>query len=193
MILYVKPHTHALPVTERTQSSVIQWHGTKALLMRASILAILLSVSGLLIAGNGKGQDLDKVIVSVQFKNVSLKGALKIIEKQTRLPFTYRTNDVSPFDNISYEARNIALTKILSDLLKNTGLQYELVNSNIVISRTRVNFNPNVMAVANSEPQPFDGSIRGRITSQDGQPVPNASITIAGTNKGTIANQNGEF
>lgn len=192
MILYVKPHTHALPLKERIQPLLLQTLSTKALLMRASILAILLSVSGLLIAGNGKGQDLDKVMVSVQLKNVTLKTALQKIEKQTKLPFTYKTNDVSPFDKISYEANNIALTRILTDLLKNTGLQYELVNSNIVISKIRVNVKINVTDV-NPEPQPFDGSIRGRITTQDGQPIPNASITIAGTNKGTIANQDGEF
>ena len=54
---------------------------TKELLMRVSILAILLSLSGLLMAGNGSGQDLDKIIVSVNFKNSSLKNALHKIER----------------------------------------------------------------------------------------------------------------
>jgi TonB-linked SusC/RagA family outer membrane protein len=162
---------------------------TKALLMRVAILAIFLSVSGLLLAGNGNGQDLDKVMVSVQFKNTTLKSALRKIEKQTRLPFAYRTDDIAPYDNINYEAEEIALSKLLADILQSTDLGYEQVNTNIVIRKMR----RSNQSQTTSTVRAFDGGIRGRVTNGKGEPVPNATVQVVGISKGVIANSNGEF
>ncbi|HEY6504347.1 MAG TPA: SusC/RagA family TonB-linked outer membrane protein [Chitinophagaceae bacterium] len=162
--------------------------------MRISILALLLSASGLLIAGTGNSQDLDKVIVSVEFKNATLKTALHKIEKLTKLPFTYKTSDISPYGNINYQANGISLTKLLDDLLQSTELQYEQVNSNIIIKKIRkadATSTASIETIAGTAP--FDGVIRGKVTDSKGDPVPNASIQLAGTNKGTAANSNGEF
>jgi TonB-linked SusC/RagA family outer membrane protein len=195
MNLYVKKHIHMVLcfVRSQWQHGFLRTLKTKALLMRASILVLLLSANGLLIAGTGNSQDLDKVIVSVEFKNASLKAALQKIEKLTQLPFTYKTSDISPYDNIYYQANGISLTKVLDDLLKSTELRYELVNSNIVIKKIRKseiagNANPVISAT-----EFFDGVIRGKITDEKGNPVPNASIQLSGSNKGTAANSNGDF
>ena len=40
---------------------------------------------------------------------------------------------------------------------------------------------------------PFDGGIRGRVTNEKGEAVPNASVQLTGINKGVVANSNGEF
>src|SRR5689334_19206165 len=90
MNLYAKKHSRA--VLCFVKSKFLHELEPKALIMRVSILALLLSVSGLLIARDGKGQDLDKIIVSVQFRNVTLKNALHRIEKLTNLPFAYKTS-----------------------------------------------------------------------------------------------------
>ena len=141
MNLYVKKHIQngLCFVKSRLQCDFLQTLKTKALLMRVSVLALLLSVSGLLLAGNGNGQDLDKVILSVQFKDATLKTALHKIEKLTNLPFTYKTSDISPYDKISYEANNISVARLLNELLKSTDLGYEQVNSNIVIKKIKSN------------------------------------------------------
>ena len=112
----------------------------KVFLMRVSIMAILLSISGLMLAGDGIGQDLDKVMVSVQLKNATLKTALRKIETQTKLSFAYKTNDIAPFGNINYQAKDISLNRLLNDLLQNTGLGFEQVNSNIVIKKSKEAF-----------------------------------------------------
>ncbi|MEI9807218.1 MAG: carboxypeptidase-like regulatory domain-containing protein [Bacteroidota bacterium] len=162
--------------------------------MRASILALLLSANGLLLAGTGNSQDLDKVIVSVEFRNATLKSALHKIEKLTKLPFAYKTNDISPYGNINYQATGISLTKLLDDLLKSTELQYEQVNSNIIIKRIRkMESSPVSKNETGSTTPRFDGVIRGTITDDKGDPVPNASIQLVGTDKGTAANSRGEF
>ncbi|MBC7948559.1 MAG: SusC/RagA family TonB-linked outer membrane protein [Chitinophagaceae bacterium] len=161
--------------------------------MRASILAILLSASGLLLAGNGSGQDLDKVIVTVDFKNATLKNALQKIEKLTQLSFTYKTGDVSPYGNINYQASGQALSRVLNEILQSTELQYEQVNSNIVIKKVRRDDRSATNGPTGTPAPLYDGVIRGRITNEQGDPVANASVELVGTSKGVVANSNGEF
>lgn len=195
MNLYGNAHgtQNPCPVKRGTAFRLLQIPLTKALIMRAAILGIFLSVSGLLLAGEGKGQDLDKVKVTVQFKNVSLKNALRKIERQTRLPFAYKTDDVAPYSDISMEANDISLSKLLTELLSKTDLGYEQVSTNIVI-RKRHSAKPDPNPVVSIPETPdFDGGIRGKVTDEKGEPVPNASIQVIGANKGVVANSRGEF
>src|SRR5262249_278815 len=64
--------------------------------------------------------------------------------------------------------------------------------SNIIIKKTRktaqlITASPVVTV------QPFDGSIRGKVTDSKGEPLANASIVLSGVDKGTAANSKGEF
>ncbi|HZE86290.1 MAG TPA: SusC/RagA family TonB-linked outer membrane protein [Puia sp.] len=158
--------------------------------MRVFCLGILLITSGLLVARDSSGQDLDKMTVSVQLKNVTLKHALREIQSLTRLPFTYKTNDLAGYNNITYQATDLSVARVLDELLRNTGLQYKQVNSNIVIKK--IKGYPSA-APEQAATRLFDGGIRGKITNASGEPVPNASIVIQGADKGAAAGQRGEY
>lgn len=195
MNLYAKKHAHGglCLVKSQRRHRFLQTLKSKALFMRASFLALLLSVNGLLLAGNGESQDLEKVLVTVEFKNASLKAALHKIEKLTKLPFTYKTSDISPYGNINYAATGLSLARVLSELLQSTELRYEQVNSNIIIKKMR---KADVQPEPREEAEPnghYDGSIRGRVINAGGQPVPNASVQLVGASRGAVANQSGEF
>lgn len=165
----------------------------KALIMRLSILAILLTLSGLLMAGRSDGQDLNKIIVSIELKNATLKNALRKVESLSKLPFTYKTNDVAGYDNINYSASNISMAKLLEDLLEHTDLQYEQVNSNIVIKKKRGIADDALTTTPEVAEIRFDGSIKGKITNAKAEPIPNASVIVEGTDKGTAADSRGDF
>ena len=192
MDLHVKKHCLAALCFAKRMSAFCKVLKTKELLMRVSIVAILLSLSGLLMAGKGNGQDLDKIIVSVNFKNSSLKNALHKIERLAQVSFTYKTHDVIRYDNVNYKAVQISVAKLLDDLLKTTDLGYELVNSNILIKKIKED-EENKSDEVPAKPQLVDGIIKGKVTDQKGSPLPNASIQLLETNYGTIANNNGEF
>ncbi len=159
----------------------------KALLMRAFFLGILLVSGGVLTARDGRGQDLDKMTLTIQLKNVSLKYALRKVELLTNLPFTYKTNDIAGYDNISFEGKDIPVSRVLNALLHNTGLIYEQVNSNIIIKRIKT-------AAVGVQARPvLDGGIRGRVTTEAGEPMPNATITVEGASRATAADNEGRF
>src|SRR5581483_164338 len=107
------------------------------MLMKAFFLGILLLSGGLLVARDTRGQDLNKMTVSLQLKNVSLKHALRKVEALTSLPFTYKTSDIAQYTDVSCEGTDIPVSHVLDVLLLNTGLGYEQVNSNIIIKRIR--------------------------------------------------------
>ena len=158
--------------------------------MRAFFLGILLVSGGLLAARDSSGQDLDKMTLSIQLKNVSLKHALRKIETLTNLPFTYKTNDIAGYNNINYQGRDIPVSRVLDALLRNTGLEYEQVSSNIIIKKIKVVPLVQVQPEANIV---FDGGIRGRVTTVTGEPLSNATITVEGTNRAVAADNSGEF
>lgn len=195
MNLYVKMHApEGLCDTKQQYGfnlAILLQH--KRLLMRLFFLTIFLTVNGMLIAGATEGQDLNKITVSVDLKNASLKTALRKIESLTKLPFTYRTSDVAGHHNINYQANGVSVARVLEAILSNTGLKYELVNTNIIIKKV-----PNYTPVAPDHllapvAIPFDGGIKGKITNPAGAPIPNASIVVMGANKGTAAGADGEF
>ena len=142
----------------------------------------------LVIAGVAQGQDLTKTTVSLQSKNTSLKQTLHSIESQTPFSFTYKTNDIAGYSNISYNYNSVSVAALLDELLRNTGLNYEVVNNNIIIKRSskdeaeKENANPTV-----------DGTVRGKITNAKGEPVGNASIQLQGAKRGASANAEGNF
>ncbi|NML19737.1 SusC/RagA family TonB-linked outer membrane protein [Pseudoflavitalea sp. G-6-1-2] len=180
------------PAHSQPSLAGLQW--IKQMLMRITVLAIFLTLSGTLIAGYGKAQELDKIFISIELKNASLKTAIKKIESATQIPFSYRTAEIAEVDNIFLHAEKMAVSKILDMLLKNTSLQYELVNSNIVIRKLKNYESPSIPPIDVHEQQMvYDGSIRGKVTDQKGDPVSNASVMITELNKGTAADKDGDF
>jgi hypothetical protein len=191
MNLYVKTYRHSTLCTYAAYQSMYLLLKNKALLMRISILAILLTISGLLMARSGTGQDLNKIIISLDLKNASLKAAIKKIESLTQLSFTYRTADVAAVDHINYQVSNTPVTRILDDLLQHTGLRYNQVNGSIIIKKIKTKEQTAELTLMDA--MAYDGGIRGRITDEKGTPLPNASVFVQGADKGTAANEDGVF
>lgn len=194
MDLHVKKHDRKSSCFAKKIPAKRRVSKTRVFIMRCSLLAIFLSIGGLLMARDGNGQDLDKIMISVNLRNSSLKSALHTIENETQLPFTYKTNDIAPYKNINYKAKEISVARLLTELLKHTDLGFEQVNSNIVIKKLKSSEPGNADAQRPTTNQPsFDGSLRGRVADARGDAVANASIQVVGTSQGSIANERGEF
>lgn len=180
MNLYVKTYS-CIAALFCEKQQLLKLFKNKRLLMRISILAILLTVNGLLMAGTGVGQDLNKT-VSLAVKNVSLKQALRKIEALAKFSFTYKTEDIAGFTSITYQATDLTVARILDDLLKPANLKYELVNENIIIKKI-----PAITIAV------IEGGIKGTILDQSGIPIPFATVSIVGTTQGSVADAKGVF
>jgi hypothetical protein len=100
------------------------------------IIPILLLVSCALLSMNhSHAQDIDKVTISIELKNVTLKDALNMIEKLTSFKFTYQSDVIAGIRNIRYQQQHVTVKKVLDDLLSNNGLQYEQVQTYILVKK----------------------------------------------------------
>ncbi|HMI62841.1 MAG TPA: carboxypeptidase regulatory-like domain-containing protein, partial [Puia sp.] len=161
--------------------------------MRITILAFLLTINGILMAGSTSGQDLSTIKISIDLSNTSLKTAIRKIEAISHLPFSYRTSDIAGLTSLTYKASDISLEKVLADLLIHNGLQYELVNGNVIIKKTKAVAASTKNISADKADTPADGGIKGRVTNPKGEPLVNASISLLGHKQGTTADENGYF
>ncbi len=153
---------------------------------KVALLCFLLSLHGWLLASPPDGIDLSKMKISIELRNASLKTAFQKIEAETQLPFTYRTEDIQAVNNISYSAKDISVEKLLDVLLNNTGLSYELVNTNVLIRRVKLAGGVAIDLAA-------DGSISGKIVNEKGEPVSGATVQLLRTTFGVAADAEGNF
>jgi len=160
--------------------------------MKVFILAMCLTISGILQAHNLKAQDLSKTHISIQLKNSDLKSAFKKIETLTTYRFTYKSDDVSKYKNFSYTATNQSLEQILKDILKSTDLDFEQVDKAIIIKKVpqdAVVENPIQQVTA----QPSPITVSGKVTDTLGTPLIGATITNRKINKTWLTDDKGDF
>lgn len=148
----------------------------KVLLMSKFILVLIL-ISSYQSFSKGFGQG--KINLNVQ--NVSIKKALKEIEKKSDYHFLYNDNLINNASKIvNLNSSNASIEAVLEDMLKNTALTYQLNSDNLVIISAKDNV---AMAV----------KITGRVVDEKGLPLPGVSVVIKGTTVGAQTDMNGKF
>jgi hypothetical protein len=80
----------------------------------------ILGFSGILKAF---GQDLQKIVVSLNLENAGLKETLKQIESRTSIRFTYKSEDVPVFKPVTFHCTSQKLDDVLKELFSNSGLK----------------------------------------------------------------------
>ncbi len=118
---------------------------------------------------------------------------------------TFGDKLVSPVSDL-----NQPIEKILAELLKNTGLRSQKINDKTFVIVRRPAGSPETTETAAASPgvvtftdstataeiettASVGRTIRGKVTSTDGQPLSRVSIAVKGTNTGSVSGTNGEF
>jgi len=91
--------------------------------------AIILQIAPLQSLANGTIQS---KLLTINLKDVLLKDALLEIEKQSEFYFMYNTTHINVNQVVSIKAKNSPLTDVLDKLLIEKGIEYEIVNRQIV-------------------------------------------------------------
>jgi len=164
--------------------------------MRLTCLLLAIGCTGLqlLMAHPGHSQDLTEVRVTLELKNESLKMAFDRIERQTDFRFAYNRRQIDNYRNITLPRASYPLQKALELLLANTRLSFKQVSNKIIVFQTDdPASNPAARELAAALTVLADGTIRGKITNDKGEPVVGASVLLVGIDKGTAAGLQGEF
>jgi TonB-dependent starch-binding outer membrane protein SusC len=137
-------------------------------------LALLLLFPILALAASAQG-------ITLQLKNASLEIAFREIEKQIPQHFVYTTEMLQQTTPVTIKLKNSSLDDALQQLLKDQPLQYTL-DENFIKIRFKQ---------APAPPPTID--LRGTVTNEAGEPLPNVSVQALQTGNLTITDPDGAF
>lgn len=121
--------------------------------------------------------------ISIQFSNLPLQTALAELEKASGYTFFYDAGQVNLKQPVSVDAKQATISKAVTELLKNTGLGFEIANQQITL------FNKKTSA----EQQKKEVKVTGIVSDDTGQPVIGANVSAQGTTIGAITDLNGRY
>jgi iron complex outermembrane receptor protein len=121
----------------------------------------------------------------------TVENALKIIEHQTGLSFSYNSGLINKKKTIVFGADQERLIDILRQILDDATFNFSVIGRHLVIYKS-------VKTLAVNPESSTDSvsffEIRGRVfDKKDGLPLPFSSIYLLGKSIGTISNEDGGF
>lgn len=151
----------------------------------------LLMISFSLTIVRANSADAQKILdqtVNVEFVDISMKKALKKIEKEASVYFTYRPDLIKNLKKVSYRAQNEKFQDVLDEFLNPLGIDFSVYgNSNIVLVESMITGSTDYK---NSEDFRI---VTGNVTDEDGEALIGANILIKGTTTGTTTDLDGNF
>lgn len=114
----------------------------------------------------------------VEFDNVSLNAALRQLNRQTHINFSYNSTIIPKMEKFSATYNGVPLRNIIEDLLTKANLYFKEVNESIVILKAPTT----------------DRMIRGQVVdAENGLPLPYANVFIDNSTFGVAADNEGNF
>jgi TonB-linked SusC/RagA family outer membrane protein len=155
-----------------------KWYGTllKTLLVMKLVIVIILVTALQVKAGPAFGQ-----YVTLNVTKTEIKKVLKAIESDGQYRFLYNSDLKGLKTKVDFSAENLNINQSLDKLFTGTNLTYKLLNNNlVVVLSTIAEENANI-------------TVTGKITGENGEPLPGVSVQERGTNKGTFTDNNGNY
>lgn len=149
-------------------------------LLSVFILGICMQVSA---TGNAQKVNLSE-------KNAPLQKIFRQIHRQTGYQFFYEDALLDKAGKVTVIVQNVSIEEALNAALKNLPLKFEIVNKAIVVSAGPA-LSEEEPGTITTPPPPI--TIRGIIRSDKGELLQGISVTIKGTEKGTLSNESGIF
>lgn len=78
-----------------------------------------------------------EIVISLDFANAPLSEVLNEISRQTSLSMVYNAKDVDPNRKVTIHANREKLSKVMTDLLKNTNTTYSVRDNHLVVYSTK--------------------------------------------------------
>jgi len=120
--------------------------------------------------------------ISLNMRNVTVREAIKEIERQGQMNFFYNDNLKELDMKVNVSSTEKSIDEVLQFTLDQANMTYEVIKENFVV----------LLPVKNLNAQPV--TITGQVNSEStGDPVPGVNVFVKGTTIGTITDLNGNF
>jgi len=118
--------------------------------------------------------------LTMDMRNVSVVDVLRAIEDQSEFYFVYDKDAVDVERKVNVDAKNASINEILSDVFRNTEVNFKVINRHIILSTLQ-------------STQPAKSKVSGKVTDSSGGPIPGVSVAVKGSSQGTITNADGAY
>lgn len=133
--------------------------------------------------------------ISVNFKDTRLRQVFKNITTLTGYKFFYENSEINLERKVNIKIEDQCIEDLLTALFENSEFEFRLVSKQIVImkkdhnpqlpnSKTRIKINNELIQ---------QSTISGKVSDDDGIPLPGATIQVKGTSTGVISDFDGNF
>lgn len=135
-----------------------------------------------------KPKSIKEVSLSISFKEESLQEIFARLQDATVYSFSFNHEDIKHMRRLSAEYKNVSLYEILLDVGSKTGLSFKQVNFNINVGYFHQEEKEKAIEIIIS-----DINVSGKVTDDEGNPLPGVNILIEGTSKGTLTSVDGTY
>lgn len=119
--------------------------------------------------------------VNIALKNAKITQVLDAIESQTDYLFVYNTNEIDLNFDVTINANNETVAKVLSNICPKNGLVFAMVGNNIMLMNRK------------TTAQQQGKIVTGKVVDVTGAPIPGVTVIIKGTTSGSITDYDGQF
>lgn len=120
------------------------------------------------------------VRISIKNDRITVKEALQEIEKQSKMSVAYNESKLNGSKYLQLSIVNQPLEQALSQILADTGFGYQMKDGYIMI-------------VPAKKEQSITKTVTGKVIDETGEPLIGASVSIQGTNIGSMTDVDGKF
>lgn len=129
----------------------------------------------------------DSPRISITGKNIPLNNVFKNIARQTGYYFVFDNAIIDGKERVTLHYKNARWEDVLEHVLRNRNISWLKQGKRIYLQLMETGKLPGI------KEDTLRVTIRGRITDENDQPVPGATIVIKGTSRGVTTGNNGEF
>lgn len=140
---------------------------------------------GLAVKANGQYKSIDDVTVRISSKELTLGQFIKEVQRQTPFKFSYDSKEVSRAKNLSFPFNHGILEEFLIEVAKQGAFSIRQNNHSIDVLKDE----RRQISIQKDDPI----TITGRITDENEEPLPGATISVRGTSVGTVTDIDGMF
>ncbi len=166
--------------------------------IKITICQVLIAVSFNIFcyANPADAQELLNMKITVNADNKEIKLILQNIQQQTGIRFIYGSKAIKAQRKISVNMNDQKLSRFMESVLLPLNIRFKIVNDQILLYPEKYQQPPapNIMTDPEGRPEEnADRVIHGNITNEKGSPLEGATIFVKGTQRGTTANNAGDF
>lgn len=165
-------YKHLYCLLHRLSWTVICSHKHLIIMKLTFVITFLCSISAF---AEGYGQR-----INLDLKNATVESLLKEVKRQSGYDMFYNIDLISPLKRSNFRFKDATLDEALTAVTENLGLDYEIEERMIVISKKRAN-------------RASQNLIKGLVSGEDGKKLLGVSVVEKGTSNGTTTDGDGNY